>query len=208
LTARDASIPLQHRAKSAQISPGLCSLLKEEQGFRGADVDASAYLYTIATVGMTFAGLSVLTMILRQILGGQMTKWDSFVTRTWVELGFMTTFGAILAPLLILFDAPVPIAWRIASGIMAVLLGGWALTFPPRRLTINPTPLPLPVVAFCVALDIAALALAANAIFVPVERLAGVYAAAITTILTGAGVLFLFTFVYWYESLIGDEQPK
>jgi len=68
-------------------------------------VDASGYLYTIATVGMTFAGLSVLTMILRQMLGGQMTKWDSFVTRTWVQLGFMTTFGSILPPLLILFGA-------------------------------------------------------------------------------------------------------
>jgi hypothetical protein len=33
------------------------------------EVDASGYLYTIATVGMTFAGLSVLTMILRQMLG-------------------------------------------------------------------------------------------------------------------------------------------
>ena len=102
-------------------------------------MDASGYLYTIATVGMTFAGLSVLTMILRQMLGGQMTKWDSFVTRTWVQLGFMTTFGSILPLLLILFGAPAPIAWRISSGVMAVILGSWALTFPRRRLAVNPT---------------------------------------------------------------------
>ena len=42
-----------------------------DQGGQGADVDATGYLYTIATVGMTFTGLSVLTMILRQKLGGQ-----------------------------------------------------------------------------------------------------------------------------------------
>ena len=54
-------------------------------------MDASGYLYTIATVGMTFAGLSVLTMILRQMLGGRMTKFDTHVARTWIELGFMTT---------------------------------------------------------------------------------------------------------------------
>src|ERR1700747_1720242 len=78
---------------------------------RGADVGVSGYLYTVATVGMTFAGLSVLTMILRQMLGGQMTKWDSFVTRTWVQLGFMTTFGSILPPLLMLLDPPAPIVW-------------------------------------------------------------------------------------------------
>jgi hypothetical protein len=171
-------------------------------------VDASGYLYTIATVGMTFAGLSVLTMIFRQLLGGQMTKWDSFVSRTWVELGFMTTFGSILPPLLILFEAPAPIAWRISSGIMAVILGGWALTFPRRRLAANPTRLPLQVVIFSLAMDVAALALAANTIVVPVERLAGVYAAAVTAILIGAGMLFLFAAERWYGALIGLEQPK
>jgi len=171
-------------------------------------VDASGYLYTIATVGMTFSGLSVLTMILRQMLGGQMTKWDSFVTRTWVQLGFMTTFGSILPPLLILFGAPAAIAWRISSGAMAVILGGWALTFPRRRLAANPTRLPLQVVIYSLAMDIAALALVANAIVVPVERLAGVYAATVTAILIGAGMLFLFAFVHWYDALISHEQPK
>ena len=171
-------------------------------------MDASGYLYTIATVGMTFAGLSVLTMILRQMLGGRITKWDSWVTRTWIQLGFMTTFGSILPPLLILFAAPAPIAWHVSSGAMAVILGSWALTFPRRRQAVNPTRLPLQVVIFTLAMDIAALALAANAIVVPGALLAGVYAAAVTAILTGAGMLFLFTFVYWYEATIGQEQPK
>jgi hypothetical protein len=171
-------------------------------------VDAFGYLYTIATVGMTFAGLSVLTMILRQMLGGRITKWDSWVTRTWVELGFMTTLGSILPPLLILFESPAPIAWRISSGVMAVILGSWALTFPRRRQGVNPTRLPLQVVIYSLAMDIAALALAANAIVVPGELLAGVYAAAVTAILTGAGLLFLFAFVHWYDATIGDEHPK
>jgi len=137
-----------------------------------------------------------------------MTKWDSFVTRTWVQLGFMTTFGSILPPLLILFGAPAPIVWRISSGVMAVILGSWALTFPRRRLAVNPTRLPLQVVIFSLAMDIAALALAANAIVVFGELSAAVYAAAVTTILIGAGMLFLFTFVYWYDATIGHEQPK
>jgi hypothetical protein len=171
-------------------------------------VDASGYLYTVATVGMTFAGLSVLTMNLRQMLGGRMTKFDSFVTRTWVQLGFMTTLGSILPPLLMLFEAPAPIAWRISSGVMAVILGTWALTFPRRRRAVNPTRLPLQVVIFSLAMGIAALALAANAIVVPGGLLAAVYAAAVTAILTGAGMLFLFTVVHWYEATIGHEQPK
>jgi hypothetical protein len=171
-------------------------------------VDASGYLYTVATVGMTFAGLSVLTMILRQMLGGRLTKWDSWVTRTWIQLGFMTTLGSILPPLLILSGGAAPIAWRISSGVMAVILGSWALTFPRRRHAVNPTRLPLEVVIYTLAMDIAALTLAANAVVVPGELLAGVYAAAVTAILIGAGMLFLFTFVYWYEATISDEQPK
>jgi hypothetical protein len=171
-------------------------------------VDAFGYLYTIATVGMTFAGLSVLTMILRQLLGGRITKWDSWVTRTWIQLGFMTTLGSILPPLLILFAVPAPIVWRISSGVMAVILGSWALTFPRRRRAVNPTRLPLEVVMFSLAMDIAALALAANAIVVPVELLTGIYAAAVTAILIAAGLLFLFAFVHWYDATIGDEHPK
>ncbi len=171
-------------------------------------MDASGYLYTIVTLGMTFAGLSVLTMILAQMLGGRMNKWDSWVARTWIELGFMTTFGSILPPLLMLFDAPAPIAWRISSGAMAVILGGFALTFPRRRRAVNPTRLPLMVVIYVAAMDIAALALAANAMVVPGARLAGVYAATVTAILIGAGMLFLFAFVHWYDSAIDREQPK
>jgi len=50
--------------------------------------------------------------------------------------------------------------------------------------------------------------LAANAIVVPGELLAGVYAAAVTAILIGAGMLFLFAFVHWYDAAIDREQPK
>lgn len=165
-------------------------------------MEATGYLYTIAAVGMSFAGLSVLTMILRQILGGQLTRFDSFVARTWVQLGFMVTFGAILPPLLGLFEVSVPVVWRIASGLMAIILGWWALTFPQRRQATKPTRLPIQVIIFCAAMDLIALALAANAIAAPVERLPGVYAASVTAILIGAAMLFLFTFVHWYDALL------
>jgi hypothetical protein len=82
------------------------------------------------------------------------------------------------------------------------------LTFPRRRHAVNPTRLPLQVVVFSLAMDIAALALAANAIVVSRELLAGVYAAAVTAILIGAGMLFLFTFVHWYDATIDHEQLK
>jgi hypothetical protein len=166
----------------------------------GANVEASGYLYTIAAVGMSFAGLSVLTMILRQILGGQLTKFDSFVARSWIHLGFMITLGSILPPLFALFEISTPMAWRIPSGLMAIILGCWALTFPRRRLATKSTRLPTQVIIFLAAMVLIALALAANAIAVPVERLPGVYAASVTAVLIGAAMLFLFTFVHWYDA--------
>ena len=57
-------------------------------------------------------------------------------------------------------------------------------------------------------MDIAALALAANAIVVPVERLAGGYAAAVTAILIGAGMLFLFAFVRFYDALVTSSRNR
>lgn len=171
-------------------------------------MEASGYLYTMAAVGMSFAGLSVLTMILAQMLGGQMTKFDSFVARSWVQLGFMITFGSILPPLLGLFEVSTLMVWRISSGLVAIILGWWALTFPRRRHAMKSTRLPIPVIIFCAAMDLVAIALAANVIAVPVERLPSVYAASITAILIGAAMLFLFAFVHWYEALLVHEKPK
>jgi membrane associated rhomboid family serine protease len=164
-------------------------------------VDASGYLYAIAAAGMSFAGLSVLTMILRQMLGGQMTRFDTFVARSWIQLGFVVAFGAILPPLLALLEVSAPMVWRISSGAMAIMLGCFALTFPRRRQATKPTPLPIPVIVYVAALDLIALALAANAAIVPVEHLPGVYAAAVTAILVDAAMWFLFACAHWYDAL-------
>jgi hypothetical protein len=131
-----------------------------------------------------------------------MTKFDSFVARSWVHLGFMITFGSILPPLLALFELPTPVVWRMSSGLMAIILGCWALTFPRRRLATNPTRLPIQVIIFVAAMALTALALAANATAVPVGLLPGVYAAAITAVLIGAAMLFLFAFVHWYDAIL------
>jgi hypothetical protein len=163
-------------------------------------VEPFLYLYTIAAVGMSFAGLSALTMILRQILGGQLTKFDSFVARSWIQLGFMVTLGSILPPLLGLLEVSTPMVWRISSALLAIILGCWALTFPRRRLATKATRLPIAVIIFLVAKVLIALALAANAAAAPVALLPGVYAASITAILIGAAMLFLFTFVHWYDA--------
>jgi MFS family permease len=172
------------------------------------ELAASGYLYTIAVIGITFSGFSILTMIFRQMLGGQMTKFDGFVTLSWIQLGFMTTLGSILPPLLALYEIPTAAGWRASSGVMAVILGWWALTFPRRRLATNPTRLPIPVWLYAATMDFVALALAINATIAPAEQLVGIYATAVTAILVGAGMLFLFAMIRWYVAPIATKQPK
>ena len=45
----------------------------------------------------------------------------------------VATLGALLPPLLMLLHFPETVAWRIASGARALILGSWAVTFPRRR---------------------------------------------------------------------------
>src|SRR6516225_2756895 len=109
--------------------------------------------------------------------------------------------GSILPPLLALFEGPTPMFWRISRGLMAIMLGCWALTFPSRRWATNPAPLPIFVIIFVAAMGLIALALAANAIAMPVARLPAVYAASITAILVDAASWFLFAWAHWYDAL-------
>jgi hypothetical protein len=62
--------------------------------------------------------------------------------------------------------------------------------------------LPIQVIIFVAAMVLVAFALAANAIAVPIEHLPGAYAAAITAILIGAALLFLFTCAHWYDAIL------
>ena len=172
------------------------------------ELAASGYLYTIAMIAIAFASLSVLIMIFNQVMGGHMTERHSFVSRQYLQLGFMTTLGSILPPLLALLDIPAAIDWRASSIVMAVILGGWALTFPRRRHTASPAKIPKPVASLVITLGLAAVALAINAVIAPVERMAGIYAAAVTVILICAGMMFLYSLISLYEPPRDSKRPK
>jgi hypothetical protein len=57
------------------------------------DMPGSAYLYTVATVSVTFVGFSALAMLFRQTVGTGITSYDIFFTITFMQTGFMVTAG-------------------------------------------------------------------------------------------------------------------
>ena len=45
------------------------------------ELPSSAYLYTLALLAMTFVGFTAIVMILRQRLGGPVSRFDTLVAR-------------------------------------------------------------------------------------------------------------------------------
>ena len=89
------------------------------------ELPSSAYLYTLALLAMTFVGFTAIVMILRQSLGGPLSRFDTLVARFFMAWGFLITYGAMLPPLLAAFELHHPLVWRassIATGLMLLAL--------------------------------------------------------------------------------------
>src|SRR6516164_7889222 len=122
---------------------------------------ASGYLYTLATLSITFVGFSALVIVLRQTLGGDLSRLDLLLTKIFVQLGFLVAGAALLPPLLALLRCPEPLVWRISSAIAAAL---FALSYPTRRRAASGDSTPWIVWVDVGALLIAAALLTANAV--------------------------------------------
>src|SRR5215213_10600140 len=171
------------------------------------ELNGAAYLYNLSVIATTFAGFSGLTVIFREILGGKLTRLDSFVIRIFIQLGFMAAFGAILPPLFHLFELSPPVIWRAASILMALILGAWSFTYPMRRHAASPTPAPKPIWFVVAVLDFAALALAGNAIWPSSRYAAGIYSAAVTIMLAGGASFFLFSLIFLFAKPVESSTP-
>jgi hypothetical protein len=102
----------------------------------------TAYLYTIALLGITFMGFAAIVMLLRQTLGGHVRAFDVLFARVYMEFAVIVVMGAMLPPLLMLWELPIGAVWRLSSGLVGVLLLWIALSYPARRraTTGEPTP--------------------------------------------------------------------
>jgi hypothetical protein len=97
------------------------------------ELPGSSYLYTIATLAITYAGFAALIVIFRQIIGGGVSSYDVFVIRSILMRSFIVAFSAMLPSALAFFDLSQSTIWRISSLFAAVLLGLFTVSFPFRR---------------------------------------------------------------------------
>jgi hypothetical protein len=151
---------------------------------------ALTYLYALASLSVTFVGFSALVIILRQTIGGEMSRLDVLVTRIFIQLGFIVAAGAMLPPLLSLLPLRSDVIWRMSSIAAAVPSFLFAVTYPSRRQAASGVRTPGAVWIDVLILLSAALVLAGNAVGAGFEPGAGPFAVALT------GILFLSGWAY------------
>jgi hypothetical protein len=84
------------------------------------DLPGAAYFYTLAQVGITFAGFAAILMTVRQMRGVSMSKFHLWVARSYVQSGMVTAMNALLSPLLFGLGLSERMTWQVASAVIAV----------------------------------------------------------------------------------------
>ena len=154
----------------------------------------SGYLLAIAAIAMTFVSLSAIVLVLRQFQGGALTPYHTHVVRFTVECGLLATAAALLPVLLALTELPLPLVYRLSSGVGAVGFLIYLLQYIRRYRRVRPGPLPRRFVIITTLSILIDVTLGLNAGDVLLHGEAWPYALAVTWILAQAGIVFLLTF--------------
>jgi hypothetical protein len=165
------------------------------------ELSGSAYLYTLATLSMTFAGFCAIVIVLRQTIGKEISGFHVVLMRLYIESGLWAAAFAMLAPLLALCGLSPAMAWRAASAIIALVMIGYGAAYPMRRRRMMADPLPpRRWVAIVIVSLLVIAALAANAAGMPYEPAVGPVAiAASWTLACGAMVFVLGLNAFWEQ---------
>jgi hypothetical protein len=75
----------------------------------------AVYFYTLAQLGITFAGFATILMALRNSRGGGMSKFHLWVAKSYIQSGLVTAMNAMLAPLLFGLGLSEAAAWQATS---------------------------------------------------------------------------------------------
>ncbi len=105
-------------------------------------IAGSTYLYTLATLSVTFAGFCAIVIVLRQTAGKELSGWHLVLTRLYIEAGFWAAAFCMLPPLLALWGLSQPLVWRTSSGVIALVMIVYGATYPKRRRSIVAEPAP------------------------------------------------------------------
>ncbi len=127
------------------------------------ELAGSGYLYTLATLAMTFVGFCAIVLIFRQSMGAESSKFHRYASHVYIELGFASAAFAMLPPLLAACDLPAATVWRVASALIAIALVAHTWSILKRFKANRPGPFPARVWTNSTVTGLIILALLANA---------------------------------------------
>lgn len=166
------------------------------------ELPGSAYLFTLATLSVTFAGFCAIVIVLRQTAGKELSGWHLILTRLYIEAGFWAAGFCMLPPLLALCGLSQPVVWRTSSAAIALVMIVYGATYPKRRRLIATEPAPPRrwlLIVIVVGSTLVIAGLLGNAIGVSYEPgIAPVAVAASWTLACGA-TIFIATLVSFWE---------
>src|SRR4030088_347848 len=84
------------------------------------ELPGAGYFYTLAQVGITFAGFAAILMTLRQMRRASLCKFHLWVAQSYVTSGMVTAMNALLSPMLFGLGFSEGLTWQIASPLLAV----------------------------------------------------------------------------------------
>ena len=97
------------------------------------EVKGATFLYALAALLITLAGFSALLLSIRQMAGARLSLLDRFVVRTILIHLFILTGGALLPPILGLWNVSETWLWRVAALCFAIPMLVLLLTYSHRR---------------------------------------------------------------------------
>jgi hypothetical protein len=168
------------------------------------ELAGTAYLANLSVLGISFATVSTLVMLLRQVMGGTMSSFDIYLMTSYVTAGFMLCFAALLPSLFDLCGLPQSVTWSAASAVASLPIGWLALAAPRRRRVASGGVRPPLAFRLTIALFwISSLILFANAA-VPDLHHAGRFAMALTVFLA----TLMWTFTRRIASLLSGSPGR
>jgi hypothetical protein len=166
------------------------------------ELPGTPYLYTLATLAMTFAGFCAIVIVLCQTAGKYVSGFHLVLTRLYLEAGLFSAAFCMLPPLLALCGLTETTVWRVSSAIIATVMLCFGAIYPLRRAALTTGPIPrarwMPIVAVSMPVVIA---LVANAAGFPFRPTIGPIAVAATwTLGCGATVFVLALNTVWTKA--------
>ena len=144
------------------------------------EIKGATYLYTLATLMITFAGFSALLFVIRQAAGAKLSILDRFIVRNVLTYTFVLTGAALLPTLLSLYGVDETWIWRISGLLFALSIVPLQASYPARRRKAVGLAPPFPIFAVFVVLSSAVTAAMLVCVLLSAQYATAVYITALT----------------------------